>query len=591
MNKIINFCIIAHIDHGKSTLADRFLEITNTVEARVFKAQYLDQMDLERERGITIKLQPVRMKYKGYILNLIDTPGHADFSYEVSRSLAAVEGAVLLVDATSGIQAQTLANLYLAIGEGLKIIPAINKIDLPTAKTDETKKALSELLGIDQKEILEISAKNGVGIKELLDKIITEIKPAETENNKPFKALIFDSKFDPFKGIVAYVRVTQGEISRNEKFYLKIAKIKGEVVEIGYFLPNLFPQKKLFAGEIGYIATGLKNVEECRVGDTLTKESCKDQVEQFAGYKEPNPVVFSSFYPTDNGDFESLRDAMEKLKSNDASMFFEPETSKALGRGFRCGFLGLLHMEIVCERLRREFDISIIASHPTVAYRITNLHTNEFRIIYSPSDFTEQTNFKIEEPWAKIEVITPKEYMGAIMKLLEEKSGIMLDTSVLNDSRVVLSYETPLAEIISNFYDKLKSISSGFASMNYEIIEFREGDLVKMDFLLAGETIDAFSRIINRKQAQKEGKRMVERLKEEVPRQNFAVSIQAAIGGKIIAREDKSAYRKDVTAKLYGGDITRKRKLLEKQKKGKQKMRQFGKINLSQEVFFNILKK
>jgi len=591
MNKIINFCIIAHIDHGKSTLADRFLEITNTVEARVFKAQYLDQMDLERERGITIKLQPVRMKYKGYILNLIDTPGHADFSYEVSRSLAAVEGAVLLVDATSGIQAQTLANLYLAIGEGLKIIPAINKIDLPTAKTDETKKALSELLGIDQKEILEISAKNGVGIKELLDKIITEIKPAETENNKPFKALIFDSKFDPFKGIVAYVRVTQGEISRNEKFYLKIAKIKGEVVEIGYFLPNLFPQKKLFAGEIGYIATGLKNVEECRVGDTLTKESCKDQVEQFAGYKEPNPVVFSSFYPTDNGDFESLRDAMEKLKSNDASMFFEPETSKALGRGFRCGFLGLLHMEIVCERLRREFDISIIASHPTVAYRITNLRTNEFRIIYSPSDFTEQTNFKIEEPWAKIEVITPKEYMGAIMKLLEEKSGIMLDTSVLNDSRVVLSYETPLAEIISNFYDKLKSISSGFASMNYEIIEFREGDLVKMDFLLAGETIDAFSRIINRKQAQKEGKRMVERLKEEVPRQNFAVSIQAAIGGKIIAREDKSAYRKDVTAKLYGGDITRKRKLLEKQKKGKQKMRQFGKINLSQEVFFNILKK
>ncbi len=591
MNKIINFCIIAHIDHGKSTLADRFLEITNTVDARVFKEQYLDQMDLERERGITIKLQPVRMDYKGYILNLIDTPGHADFGYEVSRSLAAVEGAILLVDATSGIQAQTLANLYLAIDEKLKIIPVINKIDLPTAKPQETKKALVELLGIDESEILEISAKNGIGIKELLDKIIADIEPAETANEKSFQALIFDSKFDSFKGVIAYVRVVQGEISRNEKFYLKVAKIRGDVVETGYFLPNLSPKDRLCAGEIGYVATGLKNVEECRVGDTLTKESCKDEVELLEGYLEPKPVVFSSFYPTDNGDFESLRDAMEKLKSNDAALFFEPETSKALGRGFRCGFLGLLHMEIVCERLRREFNISIIASHPTVTYKITNLSTNVVQTIYSPADLVEQTNIKIAEPWAKIEVIAPKEYMGAIMKLLEEKSGIMHGTSVLDDSRIVLSYEVPLAEIISNFYDKLKSISSGFASMNYEIIDFREGDLIKLDFLLAGEVIDAFSRIINRKHSLKEGKRIVERLKEEVPRQNFVISIQAAIGGKIIARENKSAYRKDVTAKLYGGDITRKRKLLEKQKKGKQKMRQFGKINLSQEVFFNILKK
>ncbi len=591
MNKIINFCIIAHIDHGKSTLADRFLEITKTVETRVFKAQYLDQMDLERERGITIKLQPVRMEYKGCILNLIDTPGHADFGYEVSRSLAAVEGAILLVDATSGIQAQTLANLYLAIDEKLKIIPAINKIDLPTAKTQETKKALAELLGIDENEILEISAKDGTGVEKLLDKIVAEVEPAETDNKKPFKALIFDSKFDSFKGVIAYVRVLQGEISRNEKFYLKVAKIKGEIIETGYFLPGLSPKEKLCAGEIGYIATGLKNVEECRVGDTLTKDSCKDQVEPLEGYLEPKPVVFSSFYPTDNGDFESLRDAMEKLKSNDASMFFEPETSKALGRGFRCGFLGLLHMEIICERLRREFDISIIASHPTVAYRVTNIATDEIKIIYSPSDLIEQNNLKIEEPWAKIDVITPKEYMGAIMKLLEEKNGMMQGTSVLDDSRIVLSYEIPLAEIISNFYDKLKSISSGFASMNYDIIDFREGDLIKLDFLLAEETIDAFSRIINRKDAHKEGKRIVERLKEEIPRQNFVISIQAAIGGKIIARENKSAYRKDVTAKLYGGDITRRRKLLEKQKKGKQKMRQFGKINLSQEVFFNILKK
>jgi len=591
MNKIINFCIIAHIDHGKSTLADRFLEITNTVEARVFKAQYLDQMDLERERGITIKLQPVRMEYKGCILNLIDTPGHADFGYEVSRSLAAVEGAILLVDATSGIQAQTLANLYLAIDEKLKIIPVINKIDLPTAKTHETKKALSELLGIDKKEILEISAKDGTGVKELLDKIITEIEPAKADIEKPFKALIFDSKFDSFKGVIAYVRVAQGEISRNEKFYLKIAEIKGEVIETGHFLPDLSPKDKLCAGEIGYIATGLKNVEECRVGDTLAKESCKDQIEAFTGYHEPMPVVFSSFYPTDNGDFESLRDAMEKLKSNDAALFFEPETSQALGRGFRCGFLGLLHMEIVCERLRREFNISIIASHPTVTYKITNLSTNETQTIYSPSDLAETTNLKIEEPWAKIEVITPKEYMGSIMKLLEEKSGMLQGTSVLDDSRIVLSYEIPLAEIISNFYDKLKSISSGFASMNYEVVDFREGDLVKIEFLLAGEKIDAFSRIINRKHAPKEGKRMVERLKEEIPRQNFMVSIQAAIGGKIIARENKSAFRKDVTAKLYGGDITRKRKLLEKQKKGKQKMRQFGKINLSQDVFLNMLKK
>lgn len=589
--KIINFCIIAHIDHGKSTLADRMLELTNTIDKRVFKEQFLDQMDLERERGITIKLQPVRMKYNGAILNLIDTPGHVDFTYEVSRSLAAVEGAVLLVDATSGIQAQTLANLYLAMDQNLVIIPAINKIDLPTANAEESKQALSELLGIDESDILEISAKKGTGVDKLLQRIESQVPSAEIKDGKPLRALIFDSKFDSFKGVIAYVRIVEGSVKKGDKILLKATNAGSDAIEVGYFSPQLTPSEVLNAGEIGYIATGLKKVEECRVGDTLTKKEGAEKVEQLPGYKEPNPVVFSSFYPTENGEFEALRDAIEKLKLNDAALFFEPETSKALGRGFRCGFLGLLHMEIVCERLQREFDVGIIISSPTVAYKLINIQTGESEIIHSPSEFETQPNIKAEEPWAKVEVICPKEYMGGIMKLMDEKDAILKNSTMLDKGRLVMVYEMSLANVISDFYDKLKSITSGFASMNYELMGYMAEDLVKIDFMLGGEKVDAFSRIVPKKHSIREAKVTVDRLKDVIPRQNFSISIQAAIGGKIIAREDKSAYRKDVTEKLYGGDVTRRKKLLEKQKKGKKKMKQFGKIQIPQEVFLEVLKK
>jgi len=590
MNNIINFCIIAHIDHGKSTLADRMLEITNTIEKRNFKEQFLDQMDLERERGITIKLQPVRMDYKDCILNLIDTPGHVDFTYEVSRSLAAVEGAVLLVDATSGIQAQTLANLYLAMEQNLEIIPVLNKIDLPTANVALRKKELADLLGIPEDEILEISAKVGNGVEKLLDKIVLKIPRAQVQNEEPLQSLIFDSKFDSYKGVIAYVRIMQGSIKKGDKIVLKAGRASAEAIEVGYFSPSLKIKDDLKAGEIGYIATGLKKVEQCRVGDTLTKKEDDDKIKALGGYKEPRPVVFSSFYPIENGNYETLRDSLEKLELNDAALFFEPETSKALGRGFRCGFLGLLHMEIICERLEREFGIEIIVSSPTVAYELIDEQTETSKMIYSPSEFEPQANIKIKEPWAKVEIITPQTYMGNIVKLLDKKDGILKDSSTLDQSRLIMTYELPLANLISNFYDQLKSATSGFASMNYETIERREGDLIKIDFLVAGERVDAFSKIVAKKHSQREAKKMVQRLKEVIPRQNFAIAIQAAIGGKIIAREDVSAFRKDVTAKLYGGDITRKRKLLEKQKKGKKKMKQFGKIQIPQSVFLKVLK-
>lgn len=589
--KIINFCIIAHIDHGKSTLADRLLELTGTVEKRKFKDQFLDQMDLERERGITIKLQPVRMKYKDYILNLIDTPGHVDFTYEVSRSLAAVEGAILLVDATSGIQAQTLANLYLAMEQNLEIIPVLNKIDLPTANVPERKKELANLLGIEEKEILEISAKDGIGVENLLERIVQKVPPAKIEKEAPLQALIFDSKFDSFKGTIAYVRVIKGSIKQGDKIAFKAAFSSGEAIEVGHFSPDLTKDNELESGQIGYVATGLKDVESCRVGDTLTKKEDRDKVSILPGYKEPNPVVFSSFYPAESGEYDALRDAIEKLKLNDAALFFEPETSKALGRGFRCGFLGLLHMEIICERLEREFGMGIIASSPTVAYKMKDIVKGESKIIHSPSEFEPQANIIIEEPWAKVEVITPEEYMGAIMKLMDEKDGVFKNSSAIDRNRLVMSYEMPLANVISDFYDKLKSVTSGFASMNYEMIGHREGELVRIDFLIAGEKVDAFSRIVSKKRSQREAKHTVERLKEVIPKQNFSVAIQAAIGGKIIAREDISAFRKDVTAKLYGGDITRKRKLLEKQKKGKKKMKQFGRVQIPQEVFLEVLKR
>ena len=588
---IINFCIIAHIDHGKSTLADRMLEITNTVEKRKFKEQFLDQMDLERERGITIKLQPVRMKYKGCILDLIDTPGHVDFTYEVSRSLAAVEGAILLVDATSGVQAQTLANLYLAMDQNLEIIPVINKIDLPTAKPEERKKEIADLLRIDENEILMISAKNGDGVQKLLDTVADKIPKAKIEDDKPLKALIFDSKFDSFKGVIAYVRIIQGSIKKGDKVFLMVTGADSEAIETGYFSPNLEPKEKLTAGEIGYIATGLKGVEECRVGDTLTRKEDSGKIEALAGYKEPKPVVFSSFYPAESGEYDALRSAIEKLKLNDAALFFEPETSKALGRGLRCGFLGLLHMEIICERIEREFGVGIIISSPTVAYKITNTVSKESKTIHSPSEFEPQSNIQIEQPWAKVEIITPQEYMGSIMKLINEKDGILINSSAIDKTRLVMTYKMPLANVISDFYDKLKSATSGFASMNYEEAEYRIADLEKIDFLIAGEKVDAFSIIISKKNSLREAKKTVARLKEVIPRQNFSVAIQAAVGAKIIARETISPFRKDVTAKLYGGDITRRRKLLEKQKKGKKKMKQFGRIQIPQDVFLEVLKK
>jgi len=588
---IINFCIIAHIDHGKSTLADRMLEITNTVEKRKFKEQFLDQMDLERERGITIKLQPVRMKYKGCILDLIDTPGHVDFTYEVSRSLAAVEGAILLVDATSGVQAQTLANLYLAMDQNLEIIPVINKIDLPTAKPEERKKEIADLLRIDENEILMISAKNGDGVQKLLDTVADKIPKAKIEDDKPLKALIFDSKFDSFKGVIAYVRIIQGSIKKGDKVFLMVTGADSEAIETGYFSPNLEPKEKLTAGEIGYIATGLKGVEECRVGDTLTRKEDSGKIEALAGYKEPKPVVFSSFYPAESGEYDALRSAIEKLKLNDAALFFEPETSKALGRGLRCGFLGLLHMEIICERIEREFGVGIIISSPTVAYKITNTVSKESKTIHSPSEFEPQSNIQIEQPWAKVEIITPQEYMGSIMKLINEKDGILINSSAIDKTRLVMTYKMPLANVISDFYDKLKSATSGFASMNYEEAEYRIADLEKIDFLIAGEKVDAFSIIISKKNSLREAKKTVARLKEVIPRQNFSVAIQAAVGAKIVARETISPFRKDVTAKLYGGDITRRRKLLEKQKKGKKKMKQFGRIQIPQDVFLEVLKK
>ncbi|MEK7549612.1 MAG: translation elongation factor 4 [Patescibacteria group bacterium] len=595
---IRNFCIIAHIDHGKSTLADRLLELTQTVEKRKMKEQLLDQMDLERERGITIKLQPVQMHavYKGeeYTLNLIDTPGHVDFHYEVSRSLAAVEGAVLLVDATKGVQAQTLANLYLAIEQGLEIIPVVNKIDLPNAEVDKTKKEIVHILGCKEEDILEASGKTGIGVEKVIDRVIERVPAPKGDESKPLRALIFDSVYDTYKGVVAYVKVVDGSVKRDDVLHMLATEKDSVTVEVGLFKPGMTPLDELKAGDIGYIATGLKEVAHCRVGDTVTwKSKDRNALKLLAlpGYKEIKPVVYASFYPLEGDEYTFMRDALDKLRLNDAAFVFEPESNQALGRGFRCGFLGLLHLEIIQARLEREFDLNPTITTPSVVYEL-ELRGGEKMTMYSPTDMPDPATIeRISEPYVALSIVVPSEYLGSVMTMTQNIRAEYKNTEYIDEGRVFILFEAPLMDVIVNFHDDLKSVSSGYASMNYEPIGYRPSDVVKLDIMVAGDKIDAFSRMIPRANAQGEGKRVVEKLKEVIPRQNFAVAIQATIGGKVVARETISAFRKDVIGKLYGGDFSRKKKLLEKQKKGKKKMRDIGKVSIPTHAFLAVLRK
>jgi len=591
--KIRNFVIISHIDHGKSTLADRFLEITNTVPKEKMRPQYLDAMDLEREKGITIKMAPVRMIYKNYILNLIDTPGHVDFSYEVSRSLAAVEGAILLVDATKGIQAQTIANLELAKKQNLVIIPAINKIDLPQAKIKETKEDIARLLNISENEIFEISAKLGTNVEKLLEVVIEKIPSPKIDVEKPCRALIFDLKYEFFKGVIAFVRVFEGKIEPNDKIFLLRNRIEGQAKEIGYFMPELISQKLLKAGEIGYIATGIKEPGKVRVGDTITQFSIFNSqfsIEPLSGYQEPKPMVFASFFPQNPDDFDLLKEALTKLKLNDPSLMFEPETKEGLGRGFLCGFLGTLHAEILAERIRREYKINLIISNPSVLYKIIDYKDREINVRSAAAWLEENQIKEALEPWIKLNIITSQVYLGKVLDLLQSFEAKQLEMNYLSSEKVMLLYEAPLRKIITGFYDKLKSVTQGFASMNYEFSEYKKADLVKLDILIAGKKEEAFSKIVHKREAYEIGKKTVEKLKETLPAQLFSVPLQAAISGKIIARETIKARAKDVIAPLYGGDYTRKRKLLEKQKKGKKELKEKGRIAIPANVFFEVFK-
>jgi GTP-binding protein LepA len=587
MNKIRNFCIIAHIDHGKSTLADRFLELTKTVSKRDMKEQLLDQMELERERGITIKLQPVRMEYKNHILNLIDTPGHVDFSYEVSRSLQAVEGALLLVDATQGVEAQTLANLYLALEQELTIIPVINKIDLPNADVPKVTQEIIKLLGVKEDEILQASGKTGEGVEQLLLEVIKKV-PSPASNQKDTQALIFDSLYDDYRGVVIYTRVVNGSIKKGDSIHLIGSAKTTQALEVGVFKPEFSPKGELGEGEIGYIVTGFKEVAHARVGDTVTQS--KKKAKALAGYKEVTPMVFSGIYPESGDEYPKLRDAMSEIKLTDASLQFEQEQSGALGFGYRCGFLGMLHMEIIAERLRREHNLDLVVTTPSVAYEVEDTANNS-NTIHSPQELPDQSNIQeIREPWVKAEIVTPKEYMGPLMSLVQERHGIFGETEYLDESRIVVHFEMPLASVITNFYDTLKSASSGYASLNYEFLEYRKADIVRMDVLVAEELVEAFSMLIKRDDAFETGKRIVKKLKEIIPKQQFVVKLQAAIASKVIAAERLSALRKDVTKGLYGGDVTRKRKLLEKQKKGKKRMMSHGKVEIPSKAFLEVLK-
>jgi len=596
LSNIRNFVIIAHIDHGKSTLADRLLEITSTIEKRKMQEQVLDNMELERERGITIKLQPVRMKYSldgvEYCLNLIDTPGHVDFSYEVSRSLAAVEGAILLVDATQGIQAQTLANLYLAEKQGLVIIPVLNKIDLPAARPEEIAEEISSLLLVEKENILKISGKTGEGVAELLKHVVRLVpppKPRLPANEKHARALIFDSSFDTYKGVMAYIRVVDGDIKAGDRMFLGASKTNFDVLELGYFSPQLKKDDVIGEGQIGYIATGLKSVGDVRVGDTILARGFNDALD---GYKEPRPVVFASFYPEDGEEFELLRDALGKLKLTDASLVYEPESSPALGRGFRLGFLGMLHIEIISERLRREFKLNLIVTTPSVEYRIKKTN-GEFENVRSAALLPDAGSIaEIEEPMVAIELLSPARFVGDIMQLMADYRSIYKQTDYLTKDVVIMKYIVPLGEIITDFYDRLKSTTSGYASMSYEPHNYMSSDLVRLDILVAGDQVEPFSRIVPRDRAFQIGKKTVEKLKDILPKQWFVVTLQASVGGKIVAREDIKALRKDVTNfGKNGGDVTRKKKLLEKQKQGKAKMKELGKVDIPHEVFLQMLKK
>lgn len=591
---IRNFSIIAHVDHGKSTLADRLLELTKTVSDREMQEQLLDSMELERERGVTIKASAVRMIYeasdgKEYTINLIDTPGHVDFTYEVSRALQACEGAVLVVDASQGIEAQTLSNVYLAIEQDLEIIPVINKIDLPAARPDDIAQEIEDLLGSTSAEdMLRISAKKGLGVADVLEQVIREVDPPTTDENEPLRALVFDSHYDVYKGVIAYVRVVDGRVTQRDMLKLFATESKFEPVEIGIFDPVMRTVTELSAGEVGYIATGLKTVQECRVGDTVTLAN-RGTTKPLPGYKQVKPMVYAGIYPTDNDEYADLRDALEKLQLNDASLVYQPETSQALNFGFRVGFLGLFHMEIVQERLEREYDLDILATAPSVEYRVID-KAGETLTIDSPALLPEEgTIEEIREPWMKIQVYVPQSYIGPIMELVINKRGIYETTEYLDATRVILHFEIPLSEIIIDFYDKLKSISQGYASLDYQFIEYRAGDLVKVEVLVNNDPVDALAMICHRDDAYHRGQRLVSKLKDLIPRQMFAVPVQAAIGKRVISRANVKAMRKDVLAKCYGGDVTRKKKLLEKQKKGKKRMKMIGSVEVPQEAFMALL--
>jgi GTP-binding protein LepA len=585
---IRNFCIIAHIDHGKSTLADRMLQLTGVVGERQMRAQYLDRMDIERERGITIKSQAVRLPWRGedgrrYVLNLIDTPGHVDFSYEVSRSLAACEGAILLVDAAQGIEAQTLANLYLALDADLHLIPVLNKIDLPAAQPEKYAAEIAGIIGCDPADVLRVSAKTGEGVADLLNAVVEQVPPPAGDLDAPARAMIFDSVYDTYRGVVTYVRVVDGRLSRREKTLMLSTKTVHETLEVGVISPEPVPSDGLAAGEVGYLITGVKDVRQARVGDTVTSASRPAQ-EPLPGYDHPRPMVFSGLYPVDGDDYPELRDALDKLRLNDASLVYEPETSTALGFGFRCGFLGLLHMDIVRERLEREFDLELISTAPNVVYRVV-LETGAELIVTNPSEFPGGKVSRVFEPVVRATVLAPSDYIGAIMELCQGRRGTLLGMEYLSADRVEIRYTMPLAEIIFDFFDQLKSRTRGYASLDYEPAGEQEADLVKVDILLQGQPVDAFSQIVHTGQAREYGLAMTARLKELIPRQQFEVPIQAAIGSRVIARENIRAMRKDVLAKCYGGDITRKRKLLERQKEGKRRMKVIGRVEVPQEAF------
>lgn len=591
---IRNFCIIAHIDHGKSTLADRMIEMTDTVALRDMEAQLLDNMDIERERGITIKSSAVRMFYthtdgKRYMFNLIDTPGHVDFNYEVSRSLAACEGAVLVVDATQGIEAQTLANVYLALDNSLEIVPVINKIDLPSADVEHTKKEIEDVIGLPAENAPCISAKTGLNVEQVLAAVVDIVPPPNGDINKPLKALIFDSVYDNYKGALSYVRVVDGIVKPGMKIRYMATSNEFEVTEVGIFSPTLMPIDALEAGEVGYISASIKNVRETKVGDTITDANAPAD-EPLLGYKQANPMVFCGIYPADGADYENLRDALDKLVLNDASLSYEPETSMALGFGFRCGFLGLLHMEIIQERLEREFDLDLVTTAPSVIYKVVKTNGDEV-MIDNPTNLPPVTEIAyMEEPMVRATIMSPSEYVGTIMELCQDKRGVFEDMKYIEEGRVNIFYELPLNEIIYDFFDQLKSRSRGYASFDYELKEYAKSDLVKLDFLLNGDMCDALSTIVHKDKAYAKGRAVAEKLQEVIPRQQFEIPIQAAIGGKIIARETVRAVRKDVLAKCYGGDITRKKKLLEKQKEGKKRMRQIGTVSLPSEAFMSVLK-